>query len=286
MAHRKTELRSGTVRRLDVEYALLLAAQNPESEEDFENLRILGNSPSITKRVEDVDRGKNARGNDPSTKPGKKIALFREARIASRRENRTKIVDLAAAFYDLLHTPKFLKSPYNDANHIARTVAAIKADSVSTKSRQTKSADTPDAMASDRDKPNDVTKGNDEAPKSSQACRRSGEFIAEAIEGMKREAKYLARGRNRQLRDTALENANGICEVCDRNFYELLGGRGARVLQVHHREQLSAFDTPTVTTLKGLAVVCANCHCLLHLNPQKALKIEDLKTMLSSEAYP
>jgi len=114
----------------------------------------------------------------------------------------------------------------------------------------------------------------------------TADAVAEAIEGTRTEVKHLSSKRNRRLRDSAFAEAKGICAVCGRNFSKMLAGRGARALQVHHRKQLSAFEMPTVTTLEDLAVVCANCHCLLHLNPKQALSIEELKKMLSSEDYP
>lgn len=105
-----------------------------------------------------------------------------------------------------------------------------------------------------------------------------------AIEGLLTETKTLRRGRNRQLRQRALEKANGVCCVCDVDYKELLNGKGIRVLQVHHRKQLAASDTPRVTRLSDLAVVCANCHSLIHMNPRKALKVEKLRTMLGKHA--
>lgn len=123
---------------------------------------------------------------------------------------------------------------------------------------------------------------SDAAPTVSQTA----DSIAEALEGTRTEIRHLTSQRNRRLRDSAFANANGVCVVCGRNFSNLLNGRGTLALQVHHRKQLSAFEMPTVTTLEDLAVVCANCHCLLHLNPKKALLIEDLKKMLTSEKYP
>ena len=71
------------------------------------------------------------------------------------------------------------------------------------------------------------------------------------------------RGRSRQLRDLALENADGVCCVCDVDYSKVLDGNGVRVLQVHHRKQLAASDAPRLTSLKDLAVVCANCHLLV-----------------------
>jgi 5-methylcytosine-specific restriction protein A len=105
-----------------------------------------------------------------------------------------------------------------------------------------------------------------------------------AIEGLLTETKVYVRGRSRQLRELALEKANGVCCVCNVDYKELLNGKGVRVLQAHHRKQLAASDAPRVTHLSDLAVVCANCHLLIHMNPRQALEVEELRTMLGKSA--
>lgn len=87
-----------------------------------------------------------------------------------------------------------------------------------------------------------------------------------ALEGIKTETRVITRSRDKKIRRQAFENAKGRCCVCCTDFSTLLDGRGIRVLQVHHRQQLAASDTPVLTTLADLAVVCANCHLLLHLD--------------------
>jgi 5-methylcytosine-specific restriction protein A len=101
-----------------------------------------------------------------------------------------------------------------------------------------------------------------------------------AIEGLRTETVRYIRGRSRQLRDLALRESEGICCVCDVDYREILDGKGVRVLQVHHKKQLAATDAPRVTALSDLAVVCANCHMLIHMNPKQALLIEELRDML------
>jgi hypothetical protein len=107
---------------------------------------------------------------------------------------------------------------------------------------------------------------------------------ASDIEGTKTEVLRLTTKRSKTLRAKALRQANGVCCVCRRDFSQVLGGRGVRVLQVHHMKQLSSFDLPTRTTLEDLAVVCANCHMLLHLNSDKPLDIDELRRMLKADA--
>lgn len=104
---------------------------------------------------------------------------------------------------------------------------------------------------------------------------------AKAIEGAMKEALIFTRSRSRTLRDKALAAAAGVCAACGKNYGRLLGGKGKRVLQVHHTKQLALRDTPRVTTLADLAVVCANCHLLLHADPTRALPVKELRRLLN-----
>ena len=101
-----------------------------------------------------------------------------------------------------------------------------------------------------------------------------------ALEGLRTETTTYVRGRSRELRDLALQNSRGVCEACRVDFQRLLGGKGVRVLQVHHRKQFAATDSPRLTRLSDLAVLCANCHMLVHMDPSQALAVEKLRSML------
>jgi len=76
-----------------------------------------------------------------------------------------------------------------------------------------------------------------------------------ALEGLAKEVTILTRKRSGALRNAALAKANGICEACEMNFFELMNGAGARVLQVHHKMQLSLTSVPQKTELQDLAVL-------------------------------
>jgi predicted HNH restriction endonuclease len=103
------------------------------------------------------------------------------------------------------------------------------------------------------------------------------------IEGLKTEAKRIVTKRSRSVRNSAFNAANNVCAVCDRDYSKVLNGMGVRVLQVHHRKQLSSFDAPAIVTPRDLAVVCANCHLLIHYNPKKALTVEAVRRMLRAD---
>jgi 5-methylcytosine-specific restriction protein A len=89
-----------------------------------------------------------------------------------------------------------------------------------------------------------------------------------------------SRSRNAGLRLAALQRAGGVCEGCGVNFAKRHGGLGSKCLVVHHKKQLKDTDQPVETKLSDLAVVCANCHMMIHVNRDKALTLSQLKKRL------
>ena len=102
-----------------------------------------------------------------------------------------------------------------------------------------------------------------------------------AVENTLTEVRTYVRGRDRRLRDRALQMAGGVCAACKFHFGGFLQGLGQRVLQVHHQRQLSASDRPRITTLKDLVVLCANCHAMVHADPRRAMTVETLRRRLA-----
>ena len=99
------------------------------------------------------------------------------------------------------------------------------------------------------------------------------DIVTSAIEGEIEVLLQLRRKRERKLRDAkireAIQNAADgrlRCEVssCGFDFEEKYGELGRGFAEVHHRTPLSVTDSPAVTTLSDLAVVCSNCHSMLH----------------------
>jgi len=103
--------------------------------------------------------------------------------------------------------------------------------------------------------------------------------LKRAIEGAATESR--SRTRNSGLRIAALERAKGRCEGCGTNFHRKAGGLGRSCLVVHHKRQLRDTDQPRETELSELAVVCANCHMMIHSNPDRALTIAQLRRRLN-----
>lgn len=93
-----------------------------------------------------------------------------------------------------------------------------------------------------------------------------------AIEGEKRVALVRHRKREHKLRAAKIaqfqqQNTGRLfCEVggCGFNFEKVYGNLGKDFAHVHHLKPLSDRESPSATSLDDLAVVCANCHAMIH----------------------
>lgn len=70
-----------------------------------------------------------------------------------------------------------------------------------------------------------------------------------------------------------------ICEVpgCGFDFERVYGELGTGYAEVHHLVPLASLDEETITTLDDLAVVCSNCHRMIHRGGQ----CRDVRTLLA-----
>ncbi|MBC7408608.1 MAG: HNH endonuclease [Arcicella sp.] len=61
-------------------------------------------------------------------------------------------------------------------------------------------------------------------------------------------------------------NQNGklLCEACKFDFNVQYGDLGYKFIECHHRTPLSEFTSTSKTTINDLALVCSNCHRMLH----------------------
>jgi 5-methylcytosine-specific restriction endonuclease McrA len=92
------------------------------------------------------------------------------------------------------------------------------------------------------------------------------------LEGEERTRMVLHRRREGRLRKKKIDDAlqlNGgrlICEVpaCGFDFLKTYGALGKGYAQVHHLRPLSDYSGVGKTRLEDLAIVCANCHAMIH----------------------
>lgn len=88
-------------------------------------------------------------------------------------------------------------------------------------------------------------------------------------EGHRRAVVHVTIERNQSL--VAAKKARVVsdvgrltCEVCAFDFFEAYGPLGAGFAECHHRIPLATLGRATSSRLDDLAVVCANCHRMLH----------------------
>ncbi|GAB98356.1 hypothetical protein KILIM_134_00050 [Kineosphaera limosa NBRC 100340] len=90
----------------------------------------------------------------------------------------------------------------------------------------------------------------------------------EAHEGRTELVSHLRRERDPKLRAAKIEavlRGHGAltCEVCDFNFGATYGDVGDGYIEVHHLVPLHA-SGETMTRLADLALLCSNCHRMIH----------------------
>jgi len=107
----------------------------------------------------------------------------------------------------------------------------------------------------------------------------------EAAEGRLLVRRHLARERDRKLRSKKIANrlAGGgriACEVCDFDYERTYGELGQGYIECHHVVPLSESGT-TTTHLDQLALICANCHRMIHRSDPWLTPVE-LKALLVS----
>ena len=86
--------------------------------------------------------------------------------------------------------------------------------------------------------------------------------------------------REAKERHARANNGNLPCEACGFDFQELYGDRGRHFIEAHHKVPLSELkeDQIAETFVDDLALVCANCHRMLHKKPYST--VEDLRAKL------
>lgn len=128
--------------------------------------------------------------------------------------------------------------------------------------------------------------GSNSAPqvtsKGKAATRTGGTPVPEALEGRLVEHRHFASSRNARLRRNALELAEGKCAGCSRDFTKYLDDLGQRALEVHHKHPLAFNKFAKETYLSNLAVLCSNCHALVHANGVRPMAIKTLNAKIAA----
>jgi len=104
---------------------------------------------------------------------------------------------------------------------------------------------------------------------------RETEFLA--FEGKATKAEVDLLFRNRTLVSIKKQLSDCRCEICNFKYQELYGQPGAGFIIAHHLKPISS--GPRVNRLEDIALVCANCHSIIHTkNPPYS--IDEMKALI------
>jgi 5-methylcytosine-specific restriction enzyme A len=117
------------------------------------------------------------------------------------------------------------------------------------------------------------------------AVAEEDEGITEAEEGRLLTRMHRVRERNRELvkrkRAAVLRETGRLaCEACDFDFNDRYGEHGRGFIEVHHLLPLHALSPGSRTRLQDLAILCANCHRMVHART-RWLTLLQLKELLA-----
>jgi hypothetical protein len=110
------------------------------------------------------------------------------------------------------------------------------------------------------------------------------DVVAEAPEGRRQTVLHVRRERSAPLRAAKVAAAGRpVCEACGFDFARVYGERGEDFIECHHTIPLAELDPGRPTKLADLALLCANCHRMIHRGRQW-LTVEELRSLLRSVA--
>ncbi len=110
--------------------------------------------------------------------------------------------------------------------------------------------------------------------------------VQEAAEGKVLTRLHRIRERSsklaREAKKAALQRAGKLaCEACGTVFAERYGPKADGIIDVHHKKPLHTLRAGDRTRLEDLALLCANCHRVVH-SSRTWLSVEDVASMLTN----
>jgi len=105
-----------------------------------------------------------------------------------------------------------------------------------------------------------------------------------AVEGKSFLAVHMRYERNnsfiRKIKEEAIKSDPFLrCEACEFSFFENFGELGKGFIEAHHLNPLSTSKGERITTRKDIALLCSNCHKMIHRgNP--VFTLEELKNIM------
>lgn len=108
----------------------------------------------------------------------------------------------------------------------------------------------------------------------------------DAPEGRLVSRAHVTRERNRKLvqkKKDQFKRQHGMlfCEACGFNFESVYGVRGRNFIECHHTRPVAQMQPGDRTHLTDLALICSNCHRMVHAK-RHWLTLEELRTIILS----
>lgn len=109
----------------------------------------------------------------------------------------------------------------------------------------------------------------------------------DATEGRILTRVHQSRERNRKLvqrkKTSTLEKQGRLaCEACEFDFSKVYGERGEGFIECHHTRPVHTLEPGSKTRLKDLALLCANCHRMVHAQ-RPWLSVDELKALINTK---
>ncbi|MEI6104169.1 MAG: HNH endonuclease [Methanothrix sp.] len=101
------------------------------------------------------------------------------------------------------------------------------------------------------------------------------------FEGIKGQRFINFYERNKKLRKKAIAIHGFKCMACDFDFKQRYGARGENFIEVHHLKPVSTLEKETnVDPKTEMAVVCSNCHRMIHRKKDEVLSLDELRKII------
>ncbi|MCM1987509.1 HNH endonuclease [Methanococcoides seepicolus] len=104
--------------------------------------------------------------------------------------------------------------------------------------------------------------------------------VLKVNEGEQYITEAIFRKRNRKLIEQKKTDSDYRCEVCGMNYEEVYGEIGKNYIIAHHIEPIGNRDGSSPTTIDDIALVCSNCHNMIHkINPP--MTVDELSNQIN-----
>ena len=109
--------------------------------------------------------------------------------------------------------------------------------------------------------------------------------ISDAPEGRILTRTHEYRERNPKIvndkkKDTLKRTGKLVCEACGFDYEAVYGKRGTGFIEAHHLQPLHTYEPGQRTSKRDLALVCANCHRMIHA-AKPWLTLDELRLILN-----